>query len=94
MSKKNETLSNDNKSTAEQKENPNLLFSSINYKLMILSLAVILIGYIVMIGGNNDTPGGKFPYEEIYSAQRIIISPIIILSGFGIAIYAILKSKK
>jgi hypothetical protein len=47
-----------------------------------------------MIGGNNDTPGGKFPYEEIYSAQRIIISPIIILSGFGIAIYAILKSKK
>lgn len=94
MSKKNEAFSNETKSTAEQKENQNLLFSSINYKLMTLSLAVILIGYVVMIGGNNDTPGGKFPYEEIYSAQRIIISPIIILSGFGIALYAILKSKK
>jgi hypothetical protein len=45
-----------------------------------------------MLGGGSDDP--NIFSEEVYSFQRIRIAPVLILIGFGIQIYAILKAPK
>lgn len=56
------------------------VFQKSNYMLMILSIAIVILGFIFMAG---DT--------DIYSASKIIIAPIIVLIGFSIGFVAILK---
>lgn len=73
-----------------------LLFGRKNYILMATGLATIFLGYMLMMGANNDVESltAIFPKEEVYSARRIILAPIIIIIGFLIEIYAILSAKR
>lgn len=57
-----------------------------NLKLIALGLGIIIIGFICMIGGNNE---GTFD-PEIFSTMRITIGPVIALFGFFFEIFAIL----
>ncbi len=65
-------------------ENPKngFVFGKTNYRLMLLSMAVVLLGFILMIG---DT--------DIYDFRKIVLAPAVVLIGFGIGFYAILKKK-
>lgn len=72
------------------KGNQTFLFDKGNYMWMIAGVIVILIGFILMAGGKSEDPT-KFNYEEIYSARRITIAPMLILIGFAIEVYAIMK---
>ena len=74
------------------KENSQL-FDKENYKLMLIGLIVLTIGYILMIGGKSPNPT-KFDDNVIYSTTRITIAPIVILAGFIIEIFAIMKKPK
>ena len=65
-----------------------MLYSKKNYLLMGASLILILIGFILMSGGQSEDPTAFSP--EIFSSRRIVIAPIICLSGFILMIYAIL----
>ncbi len=67
-----------------------LVFSKDNYKWMFIGLGVIFIGFLLMLGGGSDDPT-VFNEEEMFSFRRIILSPIVILTGFGIEVYAIMK---
>ena len=71
-----------------------LLFGDINYKMMLAGLVLILIGYGLMMGGNNADPKAAYPTEEIYSFRRIVLAPIVIIAGFVVEVFAILKIKK
>ena len=59
---------------------PKFIFGKQNYILIIVAVAVIALGYILMSGR-----------EDIYSTMKITIAPIVVLLGFVIGIYAILK---
>jgi len=74
------------------KKKKEFLFDKSNYKYVILGVLFIIIGFLLMIGGGSDDPN-KFS-EEIYNFQRIRVAPALILIGFGIQVYAILKSPK
>ncbi|MDY0253080.1 MAG: DUF3098 domain-containing protein [Tenuifilaceae bacterium] len=63
-----------------------------NYKLMVIGLAIIILGFILMIGGGSDDP--NVFNEEIFSFRRITLAPIIVLFGFIFQIYAIMKRPK
>lgn len=63
-----------------------------NYKLMIIGLVVIIIGFILMIGGGSDDPTVFNP--EVFSFRRITLAPIVALAGFLFEIYAIMKKPK
>lgn len=63
-----------------------------NYRLMIIGVAVVVVGYILMIGGGSDDPN-EFS-EEIFSFRRITLAPIVVLVGYGLIFYAILSRKK
>lgn len=69
------------------------LFDKENYMWMIIGLVLIFVGFMLMSGGKSPDPH-KFNYEEIYSFRRITLSPIVILLGFAVEIYAIMKKPK
>jgi membrane-bound ClpP family serine protease len=63
-----------------------------NYKLLTIGLFVILIGFLLMIGGGSDDPNVFNP--EVFSFRRITLAPVIVLAGFLFEIYAIMKKPK
>tara|TARA_Y100000746_G_scaffold218948_1_gene215956 strand:- start:976 stop:1212 length:237 start_codon:yes stop_codon:yes gene_type:complete len=63
-----------------------------NFRLIILGLLFIIIGFILMSGGGSEDP--NFFDNDIYNFQKIRLAPTLILIGFVIQIYSILKSSK
>lgn len=88
MSTTPKTTSGNNGSAS--KGDPTFLFDRQNYMLMIGGIALILIGFMLMSGGKSPDPHG-FNYDEIYSFRRITIAPLVLLAGFGLQVYAIMK---
>lgn len=64
-----------------------------NYKLMLIGIAIVIIGFLLMLGGGSEDPN-VFNEAEIFSARRITIAPITVLIGYGIIFHAILKKEK
>ncbi|OOQ57517.1 hypothetical protein BC343_15335 [Mucilaginibacter pedocola] len=56
------------------------VFGKENYRWLIISIAVVAFGFILMSGTT-----------DIYSNTKIVIAPIVVLAGFGLGFYAILK---
>ena len=77
----------------ENNNKPEFLFDKVNYKILFVGLAVIGLGFILMSGGGSEDPN-VFKGEELFSFRRIRLAPTTVLIGFGITIYAILKSPK
>jgi hypothetical protein len=75
-----------------EKKKKQLLFNRENYKVMIIGILFIILGFIIMSGGGSEDP--NIFSDEIYSFRRIRLAPALILIGFVIQIYAILKSSK
>ncbi len=69
---------------------PNPLFGKQNFTLMIIGAIVMAIGFFVMAGGKSADPN-KFNDAEIYSFTRITLAPMLIIAGFIIEIFAIMK---
>ncbi|MCD8185718.1 MAG: DUF3098 domain-containing protein [Rikenellaceae bacterium] len=61
-----------------------------NYQLMLIGFAVIVLGFILMIGGGSEDPVHVFD-ESMFSFRRITLAPIVVLAGFVFEIYAIMK---
>ena len=67
-----------------------VFLSTLNQTAVLISF--ILIGFILMIGGGSNDP--DVFNEAIFSFRRITLAPILVLAGFGIEIYAIMKKNK
>lgn len=76
----------------ENNNKPVFLFDKVNYKILLVGLAVIAIGFILMSGGGSEDP--NVFNKEIFSFRRIRLAPTVVLIGFGITIYSILKNPK
>jgi len=74
----------------EQK--PDFLFDKANYKILLIGIAAIVLGFILMSGGGSDDP--KVFSEDVFSWRRIRLAPTVVLIGFGITIYSIFKKTK
>ena len=79
--------------STENKDNKHgFAFGPTNYKIMIAGIVVILIGFLLMVGGGSKDPNVFNP--EIFSTQRITIAPIVVLIGFAIEVFAIVYKPK
>ena len=67
-------------------------FGKENYILLLVGLAFIVVGFILMAGGGSEDP--NVFNEEIFSTRRITIAPIVVLIGFVIEIFAIMRKPK
>jgi len=67
-------------------------FNKENYRWLLIGLAFIFIGFILMIGGGSDDP--NVFNDEIFNFQRLTLAPILILIGYVIEIFAIMRKPK
>lgn len=100
MSKKNKNFSADSIGVKEIKTEPKtpFYFGKENYKFMLIGLALIVIGFLLMMGADANTVDGKYDpnswNEGIFSIRRIRIAPLFVIAGFVVEVYAILKRNK
>lgn len=76
----------ENKSTSS-------IFSKDNYIWMLAGIVVMAIGMFLLSGGRSGDPA-KFNPDEVYSATRITVAPIVILAGLVVLIFAIFRKPK
>jgi hypothetical protein len=78
----------------KENENKNgFLFETLNYKILLIGIVLIALGFILMSGGGSDNPK-VFNEAELFSFRRIRIAPTVVLIGFGVVIYSIFKNPK
>jgi hypothetical protein len=58
----------------------NLIFERGNYRLLIISIAVVALGFILMSGTT-----------DIYGTTKTVIAPLVVLGGFALGFFAIFK---
>jgi hypothetical protein len=80
-------MKNKKTTTAENK----FAFGKINFKLLLIGLAILLLGYLLMLGGGSEDPN-VFNGDELFSFRRITLAPLVLLSGYIFIFYAILKN--
>ena len=73
-----------------KKDKKKLLLGKRNYQLMILGLVFIALGFFLMSGGGSDDP--NVFNDEIYNFRRIRLAPFLVVFGFVIEAYAIMKN--
>ena len=68
-------------------------FGRMNFILVIVGIALIALGFILMIGGGSSNP--DVFNEEMFNFRRLTLAPILVLAGFVVEIVAIFwKGKK
>lgn len=69
----------------------NLAFDKVNYILLAVGMAVVLLGFILMSGGSSDETAYN---PDIFSVRRIKVAPVVCLLGFVSMIYAVIRKPK
>lgn len=75
-----------------EKNKSGFAFGKKNYQLFLIGIGLLFLGYLLMIGGASDSPE-KFS-TEIFSFRRITLAPILIIAGFVVEIFAIMKKSE
>ena len=78
------------RSKAVNLSNEPLIFGNMNYKLMGVGVILIAIGLLLMTGGAQPSPD-VWEDDIIYNWRITTLSPIVILTGLIVEIYAIFK---
>ena len=66
-------------------------FDRMNYILLAVGMAVVIIGFLLMSGsGSNETAYNP----DIFSVRRIKVAPLVCLLGFVSMIYAVVRRPK
>ena len=76
----------------EQGEKQGFALGKENYKLLVIGFAIIVLGFILMVGGKSEDPSVFNP--DIFSFRRVTLAPMVVLFGFMFEIYAIMKKPK
>ena len=50
---------------------------------MLISIAIVILGFILMIGET-----------DIYDFRKTVLAPMVVLAGFGLGFFAILKKHR
>ena len=85
-------MKNNNNKEEQQVQKQEFIFDAINYKILLIGIAVIALGFILMSGGGSKDP--NVFNEDIFNFRRIRLAPTTVLIGFGITIYSIFKKSK
>ena len=73
----------------DNKEEQRFALGKENLKLLLIGFLIIIVGFVLMIGGGSDDP--NVFNKEIFSFQRITLAPLVVMFGFVFEIYAIMK---
>ena len=63
-----------------------------NYMFIIIGCVVVLFGFVLMSGGGSQDPN-VFNEEELFSFRRITLAPFLVISGYGLVLFGIMKKQ-
>ena len=63
-----------------------------NVKLIAAGLLVMIVGFILMIGGGSSDPNVFNP--AMFNFRRLTLAPIVIIIGIVIILWAIMRTPK
>ena len=69
----------------------NFAFDKTNFILLAVAMAVVIIGFILMTGPVSTPTHFE---QDIFSARRIKVAPVVCLVGFLLMIYAVLRKPR
>ena len=69
----------------------NVAFDRMNYILLAIGMAIVVVGFILMSGGGSTEEAYN---PDIFSARRIKVAPAVCLLGFVSMIYAVIRKPK
>lgn len=69
----------------------NFAFGRMNFILLAVGMAVVILGFILMSGGSSSEEAYN---PDIFSTRRIVVAPIVCLLGFVSMIYAVVHKPK
>ena len=69
----------------------NLPFDKVNFILLAVGMAVVMLGFILMSGGGSTEQTFN---PEVFSIMRIKVAPVVCFVGFVSIIYAIIRKPK
>ena len=72
-------------------EKKDLAFGRMNYILLAIGMAVVIIGFLLMSGGGSSETAYN---PDIFSVRRIKVAPIVCLIGFVSMIFAVVHRPK
>lgn len=95
----NNTSNNMNRPTVKQSggrqqevtDRKHLAFDKMNFILLGIGMAVVIIGFLLMSGSGSAE--GTFD-PNIFSARRIKVAPVVCFLGFIFMIYAVIRKPK
>jgi len=68
------------------------VFGKENFRLLLICIGFLVVGFILMVGGRSDSP--DFFNYEMFNFQRLTLSPILLIIGYTIGVFAIMKRPK
>ena len=69
----------------------NLAFDKVNFILLAVGMANVILGFILMSGGGSNE--NTFD-ADIFSTRRVIVAPTVTLVGFLSIIYAVIRKPR
>ena len=69
----------------------NFAFDKVNFILIAVGMAIVILGFILMSGGGSDE--SVFD-ADIFSVRRITVAPVVCFIGFISIVYAIIRKPK
>jgi hypothetical protein len=72
-------------------EKRDFAFDKVNYILLAIGMAVVIIGFLLMSGAGSTESTFN---PDIFSARRIKVAPLVCLVGFVSMVYAVVRRPK
>lgn len=76
----------------EQKPHMHFAFERKNYMILLFGILLIILGYVLLAGGGTKDPN-QFSYE-LFSTQRMVTAPIILMLGYVTIAVSIMYKEK
>jgi len=64
------------------------VFGKTNLYIMFAGIALLVLGYILMVGGKSNDP--TIFNDAIFNTQRLVVAPILLTIGFIAELFAIM----
>ena len=74
-------------------EKKKMVLGKKNYVFIIIGCLVVILGFILMSGGGSENPN-VFQEEELFSFRRITLAPFMVMLGYGVVLYGIMKKQQ
>lgn len=69
----------------------NLAFDKVNFILLAVGMAIVILGFLLMSGaGSNESTFDT----DIFSTRRVAVAPTVTLIGFLSIIYAVIRKPR